>query len=279
MKKTALLMILVILGFITFAGTASALDLGTNITIWDGQGSGTGWNGAQEDNEVTNGCEVGQKWDLEGFYQKGYTLGMVAGFNFKTGEVGSGIRYNSGDIFIDVSNPLNAKYGTAAAGAHPINYGYEYVLDVDWNSNQYKIYDISQLTRALSLVSFSQNSVSNPFQYKPHFSNTGLQNDRAVLVSSGLIYTFGTLAQADNKDNLQGSGTNNTHYIATFDISFLETILGPDAEFLTHFTIGCGNDDLMGQGKTPSAPVPEPATLLLLGSGILGLAGFRRKGN
>jgi len=40
-----------------------------------------------------------------------------------------------------------------------------------------------------------------------------------------------------------------------------------------HWTMACGNDVVEGGGT----PIPEPATMLLLGSGLIGLAGYARK--
>jgi hypothetical protein len=37
----------------------------------------------------------------------------------------------------------------------------------------------------------------------------------------------------------------------------------------------CGNDNIMGEGKM--YPNPEPATLVLMGIGLLGMAGVARK--
>jgi len=61
------------------------------------------------------------------------------------------------------------------------------------------------------------------------------------------------------------------HYAAGVDLSFLD----PAQQFVAHYTMGCGNDNLMGRGTT--APVPEPATMLLFGSGIFGMAALRRR--
>ncbi len=65
--------------------------------------------------------------------------------------------------------------------------------------------------------------------------------------------------------------------IVTFDLFDIPGIM-PGEEFTVdaHWTMSCGNDAINGS-FTETAPVPEPATFLLLGSGLLGLALQRKK--
>ena len=242
------------------SSSVQAISLGTNITIDDGSSSGTGWYGAHEDQEVEPGCVATQAWDLEGFFLKGSELQVVGGFDFLNGV--SGYSYEIGDIFLDIDGDYNpAAYNMSSDNVNEeyvsvhSNFGYDYVLDLNVASAKYDLYKIDT-SGIVTTVYYDQNSNSNPFRYE----------SGGELIKSGLSLTF----EGDLDNDAVGGLLGDKHYaLSGFDLGFIA-----GKEFTAHLTMGCGNDNLMGQG---TAPVPEPATMILFGMGLIGIAGVGRK--
>ena len=233
------------------AGTAMANFI--EITINDNRQSGTNsWHAnTDEDQEVEPGMVATQVWDLEGFYLDGNNLAMVGGWDFVNGVLYGGHTYLSGDIFIDITG--DAQYGLNPTSVE--NFGYEYVFDMDWAGYTYNVYELDSTSTLKS--SYDYNSPeSDPYSFD--YSND-------LLVGPGTFSYFAGLSDADT-DFFGG-----THYMVSgFDLGFLN----PGTEFIAHFTMECGNDNLMGRGTTS---VPEPANMLLLGTGLIVIAGLGRK--
>jgi hypothetical protein len=245
MKKVMMVAVLV-LGLVLMSMPALALELGANITIWDGYNEyNSGWYGPQEDNEVEYQSVTGQEWDLEGFFLNGNILTMVGGFNFESGQISWDDHiYTSGDIFFDIDADDD----------------YEYALQLDFTatSTSFEVYSVET---SGTLNSPTYKTTSSPWTYTPYESQT---------VYSKGSFTYRTGLADSDVANLQHDTDIATHNAVAIDLGLTEIDFSKG--FTSHFTVECGNDNLMG-----ASPVPEPQTLLLMGIGLLGLAFVGRK--
>ena len=266
MKKRLIIVLaaVFVLLFLNSTTMAGYLDSGwENITLPDGYGyNGYGWHSKyKEDNEVEPGATKGQNWDIEGFYFSDGTdanvadneLALVGGFDFENGLPWGQQTVESGDIFIDTE--LNNGY-------------YEYVMDLNFDTMKYDVIQSTQNDGNIEYVKTGDSGISGP----SGTSNVAWKySSGGTVIGNNIALNYLYYNTANIGDGLQGYNGNEDHNIVTVNLGFL----GAGTDFKVLNTMACGNDVVFGANST--AAVPEPATIFLLGSGLLGLFGYRKK--
>jgi hypothetical protein len=297
---------MVLMAGVLLAGNAMGLALGTNVTVWDQSGqSAAGWN---EDNETEPGMVNNDLWDLEGVFidrnspvnvpSTNVDLNLVGTYDFVNGAS----NLTSGDLFIDQTG--DAIYGdTNTVPLDPFGLmGWDFALAFEQNANGTWVTGPAGVDGdgAYVEVDFELVAIVAPgTQHGVPAAGDATLNDQYDTVSepgnvnasnpwrlhtrpntysyTARLYT-GVAVDAPLAFDSLGS-TPNTRRVLQIDWSDISGLGFEWQAGLTtvHFTMECGNDNLIGSfGNPRTPPVPEPASLALLGMGLLGVAMRKR---
>ncbi len=212
-----------------------------------------GWGGQAFDAEYL-------LYDLDGDI---LSIGLQTGFDIATGnQLHNGTMYYSGDLALSFDG---ATIGNSSTYEYAVDFG---LTTKDYYDNPVGIGDGDQDTEGV--YSVSQWNLDNDVDSGIYFNESN-----PFAMDEGAIVTDALVANSTNTNDLP----INSSYFRKVQID-LSKILGVDwahngFNLDAHWTMSCGNDAI--NGHLDVTPVPEPATLLLVGSGIVGILTRRKK--